>query len=190
LPVPQQENHPNLSSALGAEGPSRASRPLKSRVSFLLTFVIMVATWILLSGRFDVFHLSLGVVSSLMVSAFAGKLLFPDPDVRKLPAVWLRFIRYIPWLIYQIFVANIHIMYLCFHPRMMELIDPRIVTMKSRLKSDMALVTLANSITLTPGTITIYASTFGEVAFHIIDVESGKSLPWIMDVKIAEIFDE
>lgn len=190
MPVPKLENHLNPSPALNAKGPGRTLRRLNSRSSFFLTFVIMFATWVLLSGRFDLFHLSLGVISCLIVSAFAGKLLFPSPEVKKMPALWFRFIRYIPWLIYQVFVANIHVMYLCFHPRMMELIDPRIVTMKSRLKSDLALVTLANSITLTPGTITIYASTFGEVAFHIIDVESGKSLPWIMDVKIAEIFEE
>lgn len=163
---------------------------LKSSIPFLLTFGIMFTVWVVLSGRFDLFHLSMGIVSCLIVSAFAAKLLFPVPSTRKLFLLWLRFLRYLPWLIYQIFVANIHILYLCFHPRMMELIDPRVVAMKSRLKSDMALVTLANSITLTPGTITVYASNFGDVSFHIIDVESGKSLPWIMDAKIAEIFDE
>ncbi|MFC1799126.1 Na+/H+ antiporter subunit E, partial [Thermodesulfobacteriota bacterium] len=165
MPVSNLENHPSPSPVTSTKGPGEISRRLKSRVSFILTFVIMFVVWILLSGRFDLFHLSLGVISCLIVSAFAGKLLFPSPDVKKLPGLWFRFIRYIPWLIYQVFVANIHVMYLCFHPKMMELIDPRIVTMKSRLKSDLALVTLANSITLTPGTITVYASTFGEVAF-------------------------
>ena len=79
-------------------------------------------------------------------------------------------------------------MYLALHPRMEDLIDPRIVRFKSRLKSDLALVTLANSITLTPGTITIYISVYGDVTFHMIDIESGQSLPWIMDVRIAEVF--
>ena len=102
--------------------------------------------------------------------------------------VWLRFLRYIPWLLFQVFVANIHVMYLAFHPRMMDLIDPSIVRFKSRLKSDLALVTLANSITLTPGTITVYISVYGEVTFHMIDAESGQALPWIMDVRISEVF--
>ena len=162
----------------------------KSFAPYVLTFIIMFAAWVLLSGRFDLFHLSLGVISSALVSFFTAELLFPAPETKRLPILWFRFIKYLPWLIYQIFVANIHVMYLSLHPRMMDLIDPQIVTFKSRLHSDLALVTLANSITLTPGTITVYASTFGEVAFHIIDVESGKSLPWIMDIKIAEIFGE
>ena len=165
-------------------------RPEKPVVPFVLTFIVMFAVWILLSGRFDLFHLSLGVISCVLVSLYTTRLLFPAPDIKRLPILCFRFIKYLPWLIYQIFVANIHVMYLSFHPRMMDLIDPQIFRFKSRLKSDLALVTLANSITLTPGTITVYTSTFGEVAFHIIDVESGKSLPWIMDIKIAEIFGE
>ena len=54
----------------------------------------------------------------------------------------------------------------------------------------MALVTLANSITLTPGTITIYVSSYGNISFHVIDIESGKTLPWIMESRVAEIFGE
>lgn len=158
--------------------------------SFVLTFLIMFAIWILLSGKFDVFHLSLGVVSCLIVSYLSADLLYPVLPSGRLVGVWLRFVRYIPWLIYQVFVANIHVLYLSFHPRMKELIDPRIMGFKSTLKSDIALVTLANSITLTPGTITVYVSIFGDVTFHVIDIQSGKSLPYIMEARIAEIFGE
>ena len=178
---------PPIEKAMPVLGTGRAKKAL---VPFSLTFIILFGVWILLSGRFDLFHLSLGIVSCALVSMYTATMLFPVTDFRKLPALWFRFIRYLPWLIYQIFVANIHLMYLSLHPRMLDLIDPQIVTFKSRLRSDLALVTLANSITLTPGTITVYTSTFGDVAFHMIDVESGQSLPWIMDLKIAEIFGE
>lgn len=156
----------------------------------MLTFLIMFSVWVLLSGRFDFFHITLGVLSCSIVSLYSWRFLFPSPDLKELPKLWFRFIRYIPWLLYQVLVANVHVMYLALHPNMMELIDPKIIIFRSRLKSDMALVTLANSITLTPGTITVYITTFGDVAFHVIDVESGKSLPWIMDARIAEIFGE
>lgn len=156
----------------------------------MLTFLIMFSVWVLLSGRFDFFHITLGVLSCSIVSLYSWRFLFPSSDLKGLPKLWFRFIRYIPWLLYQILVANVHVMYLALHPNMMELIDPKIIIFRSRLKSDMALVTLANSITLTPGTITVYITTFGDVAFHVIDVESGKSLPWIMDARIAEIFGE
>jgi len=162
----------------------------KSLVPFIFTFCVTFATWCVLSGKFDVFHLTLGVISCLIVSFLSADLLLQSRKLKKLPMIWFRFIRYIPWLLFQVFVANIHVMYLAFHPRMIELIDPQIIQFKSRLKSDIALVTLANSITLTPGTITVYISVYGDVTIHMIDVESGQSLPWIMDARIAEIFGE
>ncbi len=104
--------------------------------------------------------------------------------------MWLRFIKYIPWLLYQIFLANIHVLYLTFHPRMMELIDPRIIKFKSKLKSDMSLVTFANSITLTPGTITVYVSIDGDFKVHAIDKASGDPLPGEMEEQIGKAFGE
>jgi len=162
----------------------------KSIPRFVFTFSVTFTTWCVLSGKFDGFHLTLGVISCLIVSFLSADLLLQSPHLKKLPMIWLHFIRYIPWLLFQVFVANIHVMYLAFHPKMMDLIDPQIIRFKSRLKSDIALVTLANSITLTPGTITVYISVFGDVTVHMIDVESGQSLPWIMDARIAEIFGE
>ncbi len=162
----------------------------KSLASYIITFVILFGIWLLLSGRFDLFHIALGVASCLLVTLFSSDLLLPSPDVLRLPGLWFRFIKYIPWLLYQVLVANIHVMYLVFHPRMMKRIDPRIMEFDSRLKSDMSRVTLANSITLTPGTITVHISIYGHITFHVIDIESGKTLPWIMEARIADVFEE
>lgn len=149
----------------------------------------MFSVWIVLSGQFDSFHLTLGVISCSLVSMSVGTKLFPDLDIKKLPIVWFRFIRYVPWLLYQILLANIHLLYLAFHPKMLDLIDPQIIVFRSRLKSDLALLILANSITLTPGTVTLNVSIFEDITFHAIDVASGESVPG-MDTRIAEIFDE
>ena len=54
----------------------------------------------------------------------------------------------------------------------------------------MALTTFANSITLTPGTITIYATDYGEFHVHAIDAKSGDSLPGDMERRIARVFGE
>ena len=162
----------------------------KRAIAYILTFIIMFGLWILLSGRFDLFHLSLGIMSCALVSVYGAELFFPNLKFRTLPVVWFRFIRYLPWLLYQVVVANIHVMYLTFHPKMIDRIDPQIIVFRSQLKSDLALWTLANSITLTPGTITVHISIYGDVTFHAIDRESGQSVPWIMDARIAEIFGE
>lgn len=104
--------------------------------------------------------------------------------------LWLRMAGYIPWLIYQIFLANLHVMYLVFHPRMMELINPKIIQFDSRLKSDYSRMVFANSITLTPGTITVNVNALGQFSVHCIDDPSGKPLPGKMEEKIATVFKE
>lgn len=158
--------------------------------SFVLTFVVAITTWVILSGRFDVFHLFLGVLSSLVVAFFSRNLLFSDADFQRLPGEWFRFMCYLPWLIYQVFIANIHVMYLVFHPNMMDLIDPQIIQFKSRLRTQMAHFIFANSITLTPGTITVHVSPLGDYSVHSIDKVSGEALPGEMEERILRIMDD
>jgi len=157
---------------------------------FVLTFIIMCGTWILLSGKFDPFHLSLGLISCGIVAYLSSDLLFPSPRIKGLLVQWARFARYIPWLMCEIIKANLHVTYLVFHPRMMELIDPKIVKFRSKLQSDLALVTFANSITLTPGTITVDVSIDGDFKVHAIDKASGDPLPGAMEANIAKAFGE
>ncbi len=173
-------------------GFTKAGQKSLKRLSptFILTFFILFFIWTLLSGKFDLFHLSLGVVSCLIVTIISRDLIFSSPEIRKIPTLWFRFIQYIPWLLYQVFLSNIHVLYLVFHPRMMDLIDPRIIQFKSKLKSDISLVTFANSITLTPGTITVYVSVYGDFQVHVIDKLSGQSLPGEMEVRVRKVFGE
>lgn len=150
----------------------------------------MACFWLLFSGKFDFFHISLGVASCLIVSGISSWLLFPDALPSGLFKCWLRFAAYLPWLFNQIFIANLHVLYLTFHPRMMELINPKVIQFNSSLKSDVSRTTLANSITLTPGTITIHAGVMGRFAVHCIDDKSGRDMPGEMEKKIAKVFAE
>lgn len=185
---PKNGIEPEAPQEMGTTG-KRASKRLHFE-SFALTFVIMFAIWILLSGKFDGFHLSLGLISCGIVAYLSSDLLFSAHSEKSRVAQWLRFIRYIPWLLIQVFKASFHITCLVFHPRMMDLIDPRIVKFRSKLKRDLALVTFANSITLTPGTVTIYVSIDGDFKVHAIDPASGDPLPGEMEARIAKAFDE
>ena len=165
--------------------------PSRKRIApYLLTFFIMFFLWILLSGKFDPFHLTLGIISCAIVALFSGDLLFESVRLKGLPGSWIRFILYCPWLLYQIFLANLHLLFLSFHPRMMDLIDPQIFRFRSKLKSDLALVTFANSITLTPGTITVYVSLDGDFSVHAIDQKSKEGLPGEMEIRVARAFSE
>lgn len=100
----------------------------------------------------------------------------------------LRFLSYIPWLLWEIFLANIYMIYIVLHPRMREIIYPHVVKFKTRLKSDLGLTTFANSITLTPGTITI-AIEKDVFYVHAINEKVARSLPGTMEKKVKNIFE-
>jgi multicomponent Na+:H+ antiporter subunit E len=136
---------------------------------------------------FDVFHLSLGALCSAFVAYFSGDLMLRDPEGKnRLKKSW-RFVLYVPWLIYQVVLANFHVAKLVLSP---EKIHPQIIRFKTKLKSDFSMVTLANSITLTPGTITMDIQD-GEFIIHAlservaVDLLSGD-----MENRVAHIFFE
>ena len=172
------------------ESQSLATQSKRSFTPYILTFLVCMVTWIVLSGKFDFFHLTLGVVSCAIVSFASGDMLFSAKNVNRVPGQWLRFIPYVPWLLYQIFRANMHVMRLVFHPRMLELINPQMVKFKTRLDGEMARFVYANSITLTPGTITVYVSLYGAYTVHAIDDASAEGLPGEMESRVAAIFGE
>ncbi len=186
--APTQKMNGRVTTPLQSITPTSEKR---SRVLlFIITFLVLIGFWLIFSGKFDFFHLSLGVISCLLVTYFSSDLLFPSGLRTDFLTFWIRFALYVPWLLYQILLANLHVLRLAFHPRMMELIDPHIIEFNSHLESDMARTTFANSITLTPGTITVHVSAVGGFTVHCIDVASGEPLPGEMERKIARIFNE
>ncbi len=186
----QDGQHPSRNSHFSSRE-STDPRPSKRIDSArVLSFFILLILWIILSGRFDGFHLAMGLTASALVALVSGDMMFTSREPRRILGLWLRLAGYIPWLIYQIFLANLHVMALVFHPRMRDRIDPKIITFDSRLKSDYARMLFANSITLTPGTITVDVTVWGRFSVHCIDDVSGRSLPGAMEAKIANIFKE
>lgn len=178
-----------LSSDESARSQSAKSDRKKRLTPIFFTFIISLITWLILSGQFDLFHISLGIVSSFIVAYLSGDLLFQNPIQKGFFARAVRFAIYIPWLVVQIFIANLHILKIVFHPRPVELIDPKIVKFNSTLSGQMPLFILGNSITLTPGTVTIFVNVFGTYTVHAIDQQSAEALPGEMENRIAGIFD-
>jgi multicomponent Na+:H+ antiporter subunit E len=117
-----------------------------------VTFFILLGFWLLLSGYFDPFHITLGIVSSAAVAWISSQYLFAG-GVHGLPGKIARSVRYIVWLISAIIMANLDVVYRVLHPSLP--IDPGTVEFTTGIRSDYARTLLANSITLTPGTITL-----------------------------------
>ena len=153
----------------------------------LAVFLILFAFWLVFSGHYDTLHLSLGLVCTSLVAVFSYDLLLPDVTFpTKLLSTW-RFLQYIPWLFYRIVLANLHVVYLIFRPGE---IRPRLIRFKTSLTGDLSRVTLGNSITLTPGTLTLDIDA-GEFYVHVLsdkaaeDVVTGE-----MERRVAHVFFE
>lgn len=127
-------------------------------MSGVATFILLAGLWVILSGKLDLFHLSLGALSCLLVTLCSSRLLFQAHRKKlgeRLGEGW-RFIGFAGWLLYQIVMANFHVIGLALsRHRMARELDPHIFQFKTILCSDFARFVLANSITLTPGTVTI-----------------------------------
>lgn len=142
-------------------------------MSLLVTFTILLTFWLLLSGHFDFLHVLLGVASSLFVAYVSQDALIGHTDIRSNVQKVGRFVSYLPWLFYQIVLANLDVVYRTLHHRMP--IDPAILSFQTDLKTDFGMATLANSITLTPGTVTLDVHE-GRFVVHVLSKEPAESL--------------
>ncbi|MBN2231486.1 MAG: Na+/H+ antiporter subunit E [Deltaproteobacteria bacterium] len=144
---PNREPRPE--SVAGGLREDRRRRPMH----IVIAFALLMPFWLLLSGHYDTFHISLGVFCCLLVSRGSADLLFGHIGLENKHVVAGRYLTYIPWHFWQIVLSNIHVAKLVLSPR--PPINPRIISFPTKLTNDLALVTFANSITLTPGTITL-----------------------------------
>ncbi len=137
--------------------------------SRLLLFLLAFLVWMFLTWPPDSQHLLVGVIVCALVSYITGDMFAKRPHHFIQPARYLWFLYYIPLFIWECLKANIDVAYRVSHPNMP--IKPGIVKVKTTLKSDTALTFLANSITLTPGTMTVDIDPEnGFLYIHWIDV--------------------
>ena len=161
-----------------------------SVMRFTISFIILFAFWILLSGNFDAFHLTLGVISTLVVTFWTGDMLVIDSKLTigaRLALLW-RFALYTLWLLWQIVIANFHVVYVALHPKMDDILEPQMVEFKTELKTDLAKFVLANSITLTPGTVTVRIED-GIFLIHALTDHTAAGVPGDMEKRIQQIFE-
>ena len=153
----------------------------------LAVLLILFAFWLVLSGHYDALHLSLGLVCAALVAVFSYDLLPPEvTSPETLRKAW-RCLHYIPWLLYQVVLANLHVVYLVIYPHK---IRPQIIRFKTSLTSDLSKVTLGNSITLTPGTITMEIDD-GEFYVHALSDKVARDLlTGEMERRVAHVFLE
>lgn len=112
---------------------------------------ILFAFWLLLSGHFEPLLLGLGVASVVLVVYLAARMQVVDDEGVPLHVAG-RFSLYLPWLMKEIFVANVNVARIILTPSLP--ISPIMVHFRASQETDLGRTIYANSITLTPGTIT------------------------------------
>ncbi|MDD5482411.1 MAG: Na+/H+ antiporter subunit E [Kiritimatiellae bacterium] len=125
--------------------------------NILIQAALLMGFWLALSGIMDVFHVAIGAVAVALVIVLSRRTRNrPSAGEEKVPGVRLnlfRFLLFIPWLVKEIVVASLQVAYIVLHPRVPA--DPVLLRFKTRLPGAGARVILGNSITLTPGTLTL-----------------------------------
>ena len=154
----------------------------------IATFGVMLLFWVSLSGMFDAFHFTLGVLCCLLISQFSHGLLFYHGDGQQWAKGFFGVLCYLPWLFYQIVLANLEVAWIVLHPRMLDKIDPHLFRFNSRLQRPISKVTFAQSITLTPGTITVSVDE-NEFLVYALTRNAGEALPGEMETRVARALE-
>jgi len=140
--------------------------------SKIILFAVGFVVWCFLNWVPDWQHLIVGVFVAFFVALMTGDLFIQRADMPAHPKrYWYFLFHYLPVFLWEIIKANVDVAYRVLHPKLP--INPGIVKVKTSLKSDTALTFLANSITLTPGTMTIDIDREKNILYvHWINVRS------------------
>jgi multicomponent Na+:H+ antiporter subunit E len=120
---------------------------------YVTVFILSMIFWLMLTFEFTLSNLIVGAVASIFTSAIFTRFFITSIYKLLQPKRYFWFIVYLFVFIWECIKANIDVAYRVLHPSMP--IRPGIVRVKTTLKSDLAKMLLANSITMTPGTISV-----------------------------------
>jgi len=120
---------------------------------YLAIFILSMIFWLLITFRFTLPNIAAGAAASAFTAAIFGRYYFHNGYKFLQPRRWYWFAVYLLTFIWACIKANFDVAYRVLHPAMP--IRPGIVKIRTTLRSEFARTLLANSITMTPGTITV-----------------------------------
>lgn len=144
---------------------------MRRLIYFVISFIVwLLLTWPVTPDGIDVQVVIAGLVASGLVAMLFHEILPKEHHVFVSPIRIFWFLIYLPVFFYSVVVANLDVMYRALHPKMP--IKPGIVKIKTKLKTDSGITALANSITLTPGTLVVDVTDDGYLYIHWINVKA------------------
>ncbi len=156
-------------------------------MSYIFGLILALSLfWLGLSGHYTPLLLSLGSLSILVTLVLAGRLGIIDREGAPYFAI-IGLILYLPWLLKEIVKANLTVIKACLRADLD--INPALVKMKTVCQSDLAKTMFANSITLTPGTVTVEVEQ-GRMLVHALFEEAAAPDSFAeMDARSARAID-
>ena len=131
--------------------------PMTKTINFPLQFINLWLTlmliWVIANGTLARDTLIAGVVISAAIALAFASFARVYSVIRWSPRVIFYYLLYLGVFLFELTRANLNVMRLVFSPRIE--IEPGIVEIKTKLKSPIGRLALANSITLTPGTLVV-----------------------------------
>ncbi|MFT4808947.1 MAG: multicomponent Na+:H+ antiporter subunit E [Paraglaciecola sp.] len=139
--------------------------------SVLLLLLILAITWLLWSGLYKPLLIGLGIFSCVLSVYLAHRMGFFRHQallglIPRLPGYWL-------WLLREIIISSLEVAKLILKPSLS--ISPTVVVLEAETKTDVGQVILGNSITLSPGTVTLDLHE-GKLLIHCLTSESATEL--------------
>ncbi len=140
-------------------------------VYFILALIIWILlTWPFVDGKIDIQVIAAGIIIAPIVALLFHEILPKEHRVFISPVRIFWALVYMPVFFYYVIKANLDVVYRVLHPKMP--INPGIVKIKTNLKTESGITALANSITLTPGTLSVDLTDDGYLYIHWINVKS------------------
>lgn len=156
--------------------------------------LVLFAFWMVLSGRTETKFVVYGILTAVVTTWVTYPLLLvPNKDDSKKYYVFgfsiPKMIMYFFWLMWQLVLANIDVLLATTGQELN--IDPKVVRFRFKADNPMASVILANSITLTPGTVTMNVTDDGVYEIHALTVGAAAGvLDGGMQKKVADLYGE
>ena len=140
-------------------------------IYFIAALIIWVlGAWPFADGKIDLQLMVAGVIAAAIVAVLFHEMLPKEHKVFVSPVRMFWLLVYVPVFFYYVIKANLDVVYRALHPAMP--IKPGIVKIKTNLKTESGITALANSITLTPVTLTVDLTDDGFLYIHWINVKS------------------
>ncbi|MCT8971260.1 Na+/H+ antiporter subunit E [Microbaculum marinisediminis] len=135
---------------------------------------VLFAFWLLLSGHYEALLIGYGVLSVGLGVLFARRLDILDEESLPYGLFW-RGVLYWPWLILEIMKSAIDVTKIILNPKLP--ISPTLMRVTAHQKGAVGITTYANSITLTPGTISaVVSERKHEILVHALTEDGGEAL--------------